>query len=167
MKVKRNLAGVNNSGFTLSVVWTVRSSPTGICTTWWYSDRMSCISSTSSLQISFTTKVRSYDVSSRPSQLLSSFLSRGLRASDTCWWENVISGHKMRYRQSATPKRESCVLILCFVLIPWKTLVSVGPHVRSARAMQMSSLQIEWCHHLPPAACKYHTTTFKFSRLEF
>lgn len=55
----------------------------------------------------------------------------------------------------------SCVLCR---LIPWKTPVSVGPRVQSARAMQMSSLQIECWHHLPPAACKYHT--FKFSRAE-
>lgn len=55
--------------------------------TWWYSERMLCISSTSSLEISFTTKVRSYDVSSSPSHCPSSSLSGGLRARDTCWWE--------------------------------------------------------------------------------
>lgn len=53
--------------------------------TWWYSERMLCISSTSSLEISFTTKVRSYDVSSSPMHCPSSSLSGGLRARDTCW----------------------------------------------------------------------------------
>lgn len=65
---------------------------------------MLCISSTSSLQISFTTKVRSYDISSSPSHVLSSFLSGGLRARDTCWWErecqtrwDEIRGEKRRW----------------------------------------------------------------------
>lgn len=56
--------------------------------TWWYSDRMLCISSTSSLEISFPTNVRSYDVSSSPTHAPSSFLMGGLRARETCWWEN-------------------------------------------------------------------------------
>lgn len=55
--------------------------------TWWYSDRMLCISSTSSLEISFPTNVRSYDVSSSPTHAPSSFLMGGLRARETCWWE--------------------------------------------------------------------------------
>lgn len=55
--------------------------------TWWYSDRMLCISSTSSLEISFPTNVRSYDVISSPTHTPSSFLMGGLRARETCWWE--------------------------------------------------------------------------------
>lgn len=55
--------------------------------TWWYSERMLCISSTSSLEISFNTKVRSYDVSSSLMHCPSSSLSGGLRARDTCWLE--------------------------------------------------------------------------------
>lgn len=59
--------------------------------TWWYAERTLCISSTSSLEISFTTNVRSYDVSSSPTHWPSSSLSGGLRARDTCWWERA--GH--------------------------------------------------------------------------
>lgn len=57
-----------------------------------------CISATSSLEISFTTNVRSYDASSSPTHTPSSFLTGGLRARETCWLEDDVG----RYTHSET-----------------------------------------------------------------
>lgn len=59
--------------------------------TWWYSERMLCISSTSSEEISLITNVWSYDVSISPTLFLSSSLSGALRAKETCEDDGVTS----------------------------------------------------------------------------
>lgn len=139
--------------------------------TWWYSDRMLCISATSSLEISFTTNVRSYDASSSPTHTPSSFLTGGLRARETCWLEDDVG----RYTHAETfnllrkshdfccdtAAQHNCIFKVSDLN---KTngglrnqpmfLLCLSSQMHQSFAMQTCPLQSEWWRSPPPGACK-------------